>query len=275
MKTGVTVSKTHKYLSTIATLTGSVAIIGLSAAFLTNDFDSMLRAPSLSIGNNNAIAALEPIRSDPASEQDSHKDDIDDPDMPVMGDDNNTDIPAFGNSDVSTDEAESESSDSDPDHITHESEVNEPPQINISMEAIGFLPNSCEYVDKNAAYNILKKYVAVFDAYFNKYPDGQIYLVGCIAKTADWYLTDTELSEKRAETVRQSFIKLGVDGDKLVAIGIGVSDPWRSDEWSNGYFDEETAKNNRRVWVIPDELESQVGIIFSIDAMIDDAKSRE
>lgn len=149
------------------------------------------------------------------------------------------------------------------------------PPADISLETVRFKANSSEYVDKTAAEKILSDYIDSINRYFELYPDDKIYLVGCIAKTARWSLTETELSEQRANTVRQSLIDLGIDGDKLVAIGIGINDPWRNDEWEKGYFDEETAKLNRRVWLIPDQYDEQVGMILAVDELIDSLKASE
>lgn len=271
MKTGITVSKTRKRLSTIVTATGSVAIIGLSAAFITNDFNGMLKAQAYTVDAGKTITALEPIRSDAQSEQIgdrddsvSHKNENDTSDIPDIGENPNTNhsLPCF-----------------DPDCSVHYSDDTDStsdtpaPPVDISMETIKFLPDSCEYVDKDSALKTLATYVDAFSGYFEKYPNGQIYLVGGIAKTANWSLTDTELSRQRADTVRQTFIELGVDDEKLISIGLGVSDPWRSDEWENGYFDEDIAKTNRRVWVIPDEFDEQVNLVLSIDAMIDGVRN--
>lgn len=278
MKTGVIFSNTRKCITTIATMTGSIAIIGLSAAFVTNDFGDILRIPFLSV-QAGAVTALEPIRSDPASEPNgdnniigsddigagstdiidgSKIDDEVEPDHALPCLDPNCPIHSFGSGDDLSDDS-----------------LSEAPPLEISMNTVRFLPDSCEYVDEIATLSVLESYVDMFGDYFAKYPNSKIYLVGGIAKTADWSITDTELSEKRAETVLQSFVKLGVDADKLVAMGVGVSDPWRSDEWSKGYFDKETAKLNRRVWVIPDQFKQQINIIISVDAMIEEAREAE
>ena len=143
------------------------------------------------------------------------------------------------------------------------------------METIRFKANSYEYVDKESAERILSEYIDSIDRYFDIYPDGKIYLVGCIAKTGSWSLTETELSQQRADTVRQSLIDLGVDDDKIVALGIGISDPWRSDEWINGYFDENIARNNRRVWLIPDRYNEQVELVLAVDEMIDELREAD
>lgn len=271
MKTGITVSKTRKRLSTIVTATGSVAIIGLSAAFITNDFNGMLKAQAYTIDTGKTITALEPIRSDAQSEQIgdrddsvSHKNENSISDTPDIGEDPNTNhsLPCF----------DPDCSVHHNDDIDSSSDISVPP-ADVSMETIKFLPDSCEYVDKDVALKTLATYVDAFSDYFEKYSTGQIYLVGGIAKTANWSLTDTELSKQRADTVRRSFIELGIDDKKLISVGLGVSDPWRSDEWETGYFNEEVAKMNRRVWIIPDEFNEQVNLVLSIDAMIDGARN--
>ncbi len=146
------------------------------------------------------------------------------------------------------------------------------PPVEIPMEIVNFKPNSYEYVDKDAALKALSGYVDSFNRYFERYPDSKIYLVGCIAKTANWSLTETELSQQRADAVKQSLIELGIGGDKLVALGIGISDPWRNDEWADGNFNEDVAKLNRRVWIVPDMYDEHIGIILATDELIDKLK---
>lgn len=160
----------------------------------------------------------------------------------------------------------------DPNCPVHHGNDDDRPPADISMEIIRFKPNSSEYVDKAAAEAVLADYIDSIDRYFDIYPDDKIYLVGCIAKTANWSLTETELSEQRANTVRQSLVDLGIDENRLVAIGVGINDPWRNDEWANGYFDEETAKLNRRVWLIPDQYNEQVALVIAMDELIDDLR---
>jgi len=154
-------------------------------------------------------------------------------------------------------------------------DIDNRPPVDIPMDIINFKPDSSEYSNKEDAMRALSGYVDSFNMYFDRYPDGKIYLVGCIAKTSSWYLTETSLSEKRAETVRQSLIELGVDGSKLISMGIGISDPWRNDEWSEGYFNEAVAKTNRRVWIVPDRYDAQVELIISIDEKLDALKENE
>lgn len=276
MNTGVSISKAQKRISTITTITGSVAIIGLAIAFITTDFNGMLQFPSFMV-NDNAISALQPLRSDPRSEPDAGLENAS-----VFNDDSESKTGSDSDNNAASDNQSNHGLPClDPNCVIHhpadhDTPCNNPdcsicsnlPPVEISMETISFKPDSCEYVDENAVITVLDTYVDSFEAYFERYPDGKIYLVGGIAKTASWYLNDTELSQQRAEKVKESFVSLGVDTDKLVAIGLGVSDPWRSDEWSKGYFDEQTAKINRRVWIIPDKYERQVDLVISIEDMI-------
>lgn len=276
MNTGVSISKAQKRISTITTITGSVAIIGLAIAFITTDFNGMLQFPSFMV-NDNAISALQPLRSDPRSEPDAGLENAS-----VFNDDSESKTGSDSDNNAASDNQSNHGLPClDPNCVIHhpadhDTPCNNPdcsicsnlPPVEISMETISFKPDSCEYVDENAVITVLDTYVDSFEAYFERYPDGKIYLVGGIAKTASWYLNDTELSQQRAEKVKESFVSLGVDADKLVAIGLGVSDPWRSDEWCKGYFNEQTAKINRRVWIIPDKYERQVDLVISIENMV-------
>lgn len=321
MNTGVSVSKTHKRLSTIAAVTGAAAIVLLAVAFVTNDFSGLLQTPSF-IVQDTTLSALEPIRSDSASEPDNGdnsgdngdgnensgvisepkdenddeiKDDTEeypehglpclDPNCPIHHAESGHKMPCDGpNCPVCN--HETPCNDPNCPICNHDvpcddpncpicSEYNNKPPVDIPMDIINFKPNSSEYSNKEDAMRAISGYVDSFNMYFNRYPNGKIYLIGCIAKTSSWYLTETELSEQRAEAVRQSLIELGVDGDKLIAVGIGISDPWRNDEWSEGYFNEAVAKTNRRVWIVPDQYDAQMELILSIDEMLDALKENE
>lgn len=255
MKTGITVSKTHKCLSTIATLTGAIAIMGSSIAFAANDFDALYEAHNRHTQNT----ILEPTRSDAMSEPDGDKENGS---GFIENNSENENTPDHGTPCF------------DPNCSVHNPDASQDaPPVAISMDEVKFCPDSAVYLNKEAAVEKLKNYLKVFEAYFERYPEGKIYLVGGIAKTQNWSVTDIELSEQRALTVRQSFIELGVDGDKLEAIGLGISDPWRSDEWSTGSFNAKVAGVNRRVWIIPDCYDKQVELILSIEKEIEQEKN--
>ena len=197
---------------------------------------------------NNDISVLETDRSDASSE-------------PVCDSDNNgiTEIICGGDNC------------SEPSCPTHSIR----PTIELSMDEVQFHSDSCDYVDEERTLQVLSQYVEDMQAYFEQNPDGTIYLIGGIAKTTVSTITDTALSQARAETVRQSFIELGIDSHKLVAIGLGISDPWREDEWQNGSFDENIAKRNRRVWVIPDSFEKQMAMVNAVLGTIESQRQRE
>lgn len=254
MRTGVKISKTRQALQMIAAVTGSVAVIGASVVFVTNDYKDMLMMPTYIMDDTVTIAALEPIRSDAQSEQNGDKDASFDDDIGtgIIPDKNNDDCMI-----------NVEKTDTDAADVSVEK-----PHINISMNKVNFKANSSEYVDKTAAEQVLRDYVTIFDEYFAEYPDGLIYLVGSVAKTMSQSETDVELSKQRADRVRQSFIDLGVDEARLIALGLGTNDPWREDEWKNGYFDETIAKDNRRVWIIPDTNEDQVALVLVISKAV-------
>lgn len=200
----------------------------------------------------------------PIHHGDTHHIPCDDPNCPICGDHHSPcgdpDCPICNGHGLPCD---------DPNCPIHHGQQ---PPIDISMDDINFKANLAEYANQEEAETILSGYIDAFNRYFERYPEGKVYLVGCIAKTATWSFTETELSEQRAETVRQSLIDLGISENKLVSIGIGINDPWRSDEWAMGWFDEETAKLNRRVWIIPDQYESQVDLVYEIDKLINDMR---
>lgn len=233
MKTGIPVSKIRNRVTTIAAVTGSAVLLSVTIMFSLNSYQS-IRLESEKM-KNSVIVSLEPIRSDAPSE-------------PISNSDNNG---------VSEKEECSNTDCADINCPTHSIR----PAIEISMDEIKFQPDSCTYVNKQKAHSILKDYADKLTEYFTTYPDGKIYLVGGVAKLADARRTDITLSQKRAETVRQSFIELGIDDNKLVAIGLGISDPWREEEWIDGQFNEQVAAKNRRVWVIPDNFTKQIALV--------------
>lgn len=321
MKTGVTTSKSRKRFQIVAASTGSAAIIALSIAFVAVDFNDFYISSAFQV-DSSAIAALEPIRSDPVSEQDGSGNDME------SGNDNNGASNSSGDNNSNND---GNGVNDYPEHGEpcldpncpihhgnrhtipcddpncpicngHNSPCNDPdcpicnghglpcndpncpihhgddrPPVDIKTDdVIRFKPNSYEFVDEAAANAVLEEFVDSFKTYFERYPDGKIYLVGGIAKTDSNRTTEIgNLSQQRADTVRQSLIDLGIDEDRLIAIGIGINDPWRNDEWVDGYFNEEVAKTNRRVWVIPDQYEDQVVLVLDIKDAIDNLKVSE
>ena len=290
MKTNLTFSKLQKYTTTCAASVGSIAIIGVALALALNNL------PNNSASYANSIVNSEPTRSDPRSDQDPDYNNS----TPSGGDNNNQGV---GDRDDSQDDEDDSKNNVDngdndkPQTPTHgepcldpncpvhhpsdkpsggddnsntddkPSDNTDAPPVDISMNIIRFKGDSAEYVDEKAAQDILLSYLAAFENYFEVYPDGVIYLAGGVARTHEAgheYDVDIVLSQQRADAVRNSFIKLGVDEDKLIAIGMGSRDPWHNDEYIDGVFTEDIAKTNRRVWIIPDAYKAQVEAVLAI-----------
>ena len=246
MRTGVSISKSRNRATTIAAVTGSVALFALTITFVVNSYNNIQE--TLERTHNNDISVLEPDRSDASSE-------------PVCDSESSGENEIICSNDNCSDTT-------CPTHSTR-------PTIELSMDKVQFQSDSCDYVDQESTMRVLSTYVEDMKKYFEQNPDETIYLVGGIAKTTASTITDTALSQDRAETVRQSFIELGIDGHKLVAIGLGISDPWREDEWQNGSFDESVAKRNRRVWVIPGSFEKQMAMVNAVLGTIESQRRTE
>lgn len=69
MRTDIKISKTRQSLQMIAVVTCSIAIIGASIVFVTEDYRDMYTTLASTINSISAINALKPIRSDAQSEQ--------------------------------------------------------------------------------------------------------------------------------------------------------------------------------------------------------------
>lgn len=248
MKTGITIPMTRKILTSAVVLTGATAIIGVSVLFVSESRSEITEI----LYNQTCSDTYEPVRSTQRVEPDN---DMITPVGTIPSDDNIvSEIPDDFNKPIL-----------DP--------INNTPIINLSVNTVQFISDTNKYVDEDAVLNTLSEYKDAMTEYLDTYEDSKIYLVGCIANVFQYAdITDTELSEARAEAVKETFVSLGVDDERLVAIGLGVSDPWHEDEWANGYFDKNIAKNNRRVWIIPDKCSKEVEQVFSVIKIIEDEK---
>lgn len=301
------IDKPNKKLSTPIAVISSMAIILTAIAYVVIDYRNTM-TELLMMQSDQSILALEPTRSDAPSERDNNPNGNDDG-SGNNGDGNSNGDPngnGLGNNgDGSDDDRDNDYGNYPPHglpcldpncpiHHPHNNGGdgsgddgnggnpdgsgdgsgngdNDRPPLDITMDLVNFQPNLAVYVNEAEAEKVLYQYVASFNHYLTQYPDGKIYLVGCIARTKNndtVYDGDIALSENRAKTVMNTFIKLGIDKSKLEVIGIGPLDPWREDEWADGYFNEAVAKNNRRVWVIPDQYTDQIAYIKGLDADI-------
>lgn len=247
MKTGITIPMTRKILTNTAVLTGAAAIIGASVLFVTESRSEMTEM----LYNQTYTDTYEPPRSTQRVEPDNIIASID----TTLPGDNTVSQTSNGFNEPLLDS------------------TNDTPIINLSVNVVQFIPDTNKYADKDAVYSALSSYKDAMVEYLDTYENSKIYIVGCIAnifKTAD--ITDIALSEARAEAVKETFVSLGVDSERLVVIGLGVSDPWHEDEWANGYFDKNIAKNNRRVWIIPDKCNEEIEQVFLAAKTIENAK---
>lgn len=114
--------------------------------------------------------------------------------------------------------------------------------IFLSEEQVKFIPDSDEYIDENAANDVIKP---IAD-YMKENRRFKMLLVGTTAgdTNSDFSMN---LSKRRAETVKSSLISMGVPKDSFVCIGLGCSDPWHIPNVGTG---DGMASNNRKVVLI-------------------------
>jgi len=119
----------------------------------------------------------------------------------------------------------------------------------LTEEKLGFQKDIWEFREDVDPLSILKPYADNL----NYYPDMKILLAG---STADPSKNggDVDLSEKRANAVREILVQLGVDSNRIEIIGLGAKAPWYDlNEWVDGEFitDSIAAKSNRAVAILP------------------------
>ncbi|MCL2400760.1 MAG: hypothetical protein FWC91_13570 [Defluviitaleaceae bacterium] len=138
----------------------------------------------------------------------------------------------------------------------------EPITINLnSTGAINFLGGRSTLRDVSTANIYLELYVNLIMSYLNQNPNNNLYLIGSIASefpAANGHYDGRDfdrpnnLSQNRAEVIRDILVGFGVPSNRLVPIGFGnsVPAPARSCEWETGRFSEEVARYNRTVFLI-------------------------
>ena len=119
--------------------------------------------------------------------------------------------------------------------------------ISFDETSIAFKPGTAELADLGKAKESLE-YVIRFLA---SNPGSELLVCGT---TACWggeqYCRD--LSDKRADAVRNLLIDSGISGDRLIAVGVGYSfsDFYTYDQTENGELDESVAPMNRTVKIM-------------------------
>lgn len=110
----------------------------------------------------------------------------------------------------------------------------------ISEEQVCFVPDSAEYLYSDEAVERLKP---IAEYMLEKNQDITLLLAGCIAGDSNTDL-GYRLSEQRASAVKQTLMELGVPENRLVAVGMGCSDPWHIYEVG---YEGPLAAQNRKV----------------------------
>lgn len=90
----------------------------------------------------------------------------------------------------------------------------------LTEEQVTFIGDKAEYLHPEEAESVLKP---IAEYLINN--DVTILLCGTTAGDSNSAYT-MELSQARAETVKQTLIDLGVDPDRIIAVGLGSTDPW-------------------------------------------------
>lgn len=110
----------------------------------------------------------------------------------------------------------------------------------LTEEKIGFVADKAVFLNPDEANKTLQPVAE----YLVKHPSVSIVLAGTTAgdKDSDFTLS---LSRQRAETVKNALVELGVNADRIIAIGLGSEkDPWHV---YNAGYDGAAASGNRKV----------------------------
>jgi len=117
----------------------------------------------------------------------------------------------------------------------------EPPVLDVLFE---FAKDT--YVDREKTKTALGGYANSFRRRLSADPSLKLYIVGAECKIG---YRSRDLSNRRAYAVKNSLASLGISPDRMIAFGVGIDDPWRSDEGpdANGNYNEKIAEKNRKV----------------------------
>lgn len=111
--------------------------------------------------------------------------------------------------------------------------------LTLTEEQVCFVPDKADYLDEEEAVETIRpiaEYLAANDSI-------RVLLAGCTAGDEDSDYTMT-LSRERADAVRNTLIRLGVDESRIVSVGLGSGDPWHV--YGAGY-EGSIASGNRKV----------------------------
>jgi len=138
------------------------------------------------------------------------------------------------------------------------------PIITIYTDQVSFIANQADFLNPENAEILLSRYADYLNRYLRQKPDVNIYVVGSMARANIQRNYSTDLSTRRAITVRDTLVKFGVPEGKMLAFGLGEFFPNRDDEFPNGLFIEEIARNNRKVVLIPSDFTNEVREVLTV-----------
>lgn len=126
----------------------------------------------------------------------------------------------------------------------------------LTEEKIGFVADKDTFLNPTETSETLRPVAE----YLTEHPSVSIVLAGTTAGDSDSDFTLT-LSRKRAETVKNALIDLGVSADRIITIGLGSEkDPWHV---YNAGYDGAAASVNRKV-VLLDASSERVASILEL-----------
>lgn len=127
-------------------------------------------------------------------------------------------------------------------------DLTEENDLKLTEEMLGFEANSSDFRPDTQVDEIILPYANNL----LHYSDTDILLVGT---TSSWEGGSVPLSEERAEKVCEKFVAAGVPRDRISIIGIGYDPVFCQNDAPNGNFEEEIARENRAVFILPNNSE--------------------
>lgn len=115
--------------------------------------------------------------------------------------------------------------------------------VALGEEQVRFIPDKAEYIKPAEATATIKP---IAEYMLNEDTKITLLLVGCIAGDTNSDYGD-ELSQNRANKVKSTLVKFGVPETRLIAKGMGCSDPWHV---KGAGYEGKLASQNRKVVLI-------------------------